>query len=143
MRYRPEPGKVLNASYRNVKNPNNTSTKNYNVEQYKISGQWPLGYGWSGLASYDYDTIESVVLESMGGLEYDAGCWSTQIMFHRLRLADSDKPNSTLFIQLELGGLGSLGTGDKGSLFDKMDRNVPGSIFSHNLPDENRENNFK
>ena len=143
MRYRPGPGKVLNASYRNVKNPNNTSTKNYNVEQYKISGQWPLGYGWSGLASYDYDTIESVVLESMGGLEYDAGCWSTQIMFHRLRLADSDKPNSTLFIQLELGGLGSLGTGDQDSLFDKMNRNVPGSMFSHNLPDENRENNFK
>jgi len=143
MRYRPEPGKVLNASYRNVKNPNSASTKNYNVEQYKISGQWPLGYGWSGLASYDYDTIESVVLESMGGLEYDAGCWSTQIMFHRLRLADSDKPNSTLFIQLELGGLGSLGTGDQDNLFDKMDRNVPGSMFSHNLPDENRENNFK
>ena len=79
----------------------------------------------------------------MGGLEYDAGCWSTQIMFHRLRLADSDKPNSTLFIQLELGGLGSLGTGDQDSLFDKMNRNVPGSMFSHNLPDESRENNFK
>jgi LPS-assembly protein len=143
MRYRPEPGKVLNASYRNVKNPNNTSTKNYNVEQYKISGQWPLGRGWSGLASYDYDTIESVVIESMGGVEYDAGCWSTQIMFHRLRLADSDKPNSTLFIQLELGGLGSLGTGDQDSLFDKMNRNVPGSMFTHDLPDESRENNFK
>jgi len=143
IRYRPEPGKVLNASYRNVKNPNNTSTKNYNVEQYKLSGQWPLGYGWSGLASYDYDTIESVAIESMGGLEYDAGCWSTQIMFHRLRLADNDKPNSTLFIQLELGGLGSLGTGDQDSLFDKMDRNVPGSMFSHDLPDEYRENNFQ
>ena len=25
IRYKPEPGKVLNASYRNVKNPNNTS----------------------------------------------------------------------------------------------------------------------
>jgi hypothetical protein len=48
-----------------------------------------------------------------------------------------------LFIQLELGGLGSLGTGDQDSLFDKMNRNVPGSMFSHNLPDENRENNFK
>ena len=25
IRYKPEPGKVLNASYRNVKNPNNTT----------------------------------------------------------------------------------------------------------------------
>jgi len=139
-KYRPEPGKVLNASYRSVKNPNNTE---YNIKQWNFSGQWPLMAGWSGLASYNYDILDSVVIEGMGGLDYDAGCWSTQIMFHRLRLKDEEKPNSTLFIQLELGGLGALGSGSQSDLFEKMNRNVPGSVFSSDLPDQYRENRFK
>ena len=142
-KYRPEPGKVLNASYRSVKNPNNTALKKYNIKQWNFSAQWPLFSGWSGIASYNYDILDSVVIEGMSGLEYDAGCWSTQIMFHRLRLKDEEKPNSTLFIQLELGGLGALGSGSQSDLFEKMNRNVPGSVFSSDLPDQYRENRFK
>jgi LPS-assembly protein len=142
-RYRPEPGKVLNASYRLVRNPNNTNTNDYDVKQYNISGQWPLGRGWSGLGSYNYDVKKSVVIESVAGLEYDAGCWSSQILFHRLRLANTDKPNTTFFVQIELGGLGSLGTGDKSDLFQNIKRNVPGSLFAPDLADKYRKPNLR
>ncbi|MDB2679511.1 LPS assembly protein LptD [Methylophilaceae bacterium] len=138
-RFKPEPGKVLNASYRQVRNP---TSGIYDVKQYLLSGQWPLSSGWSALASYNYDIYEQHDIESMVGAEYDAGCWSAQIMFHRLQLATSETSTDTFFLMLEIGDLGSFGQGDKSSLFEKMNRTVKGSSFASDLPDEYREKNL-
>jgi len=138
-RFRPEPGKVLNASYRMVLNP---SSGKYDVKQYLLSGQWPLSSGWSALASYNYDIYERQDIESMVGAEYDAGCWSAQMMFHRLQLATSETSTDTFFLMLEIGDLGSFGQGDKSSLFKKMNRTVQGSSFASDLPDQYREKNL-
>ena len=138
-RFTPEPGKVLNASYRMVLNP---SSGIYDVKQYLLSGQWPLSSGWSALASYNYDIYERHDIESMVGAEYDAGCWSAQMMFHRLQLATSETSTDTFFLMLEIGDLGSFGQGDKSSLFEKMNRTVQGSSFASDLPDQYREKNL-
>ena len=138
-RYTPQPGKVLNASYRQVRNP---SSGKYNVKQYLLSGQWPLSSGWSALASYNYDIYERQDIESMVGAEYDAGCWSAQMMFHRLQLATSESSTDTFFLMLEIGDLGSFGQGDRASLFETMNRTVTGSSFASDLPDEFREKNL-
>ena len=138
-RFRPEPGKVLNASYRMVLNP---SSGVYDVKQYLLSGQWPLSSGWSALASYNYDIYERHDIESMLGAEYDAGCWSAQFMFHRLQLATDDNSTNTYFLMLEIGDLGSFGQGDKTGLFEKMNRTVKGSSFASDLPDQYREKNL-
>jgi len=138
-RFTPEPGKVLNASYRQVLNP---SSGIYDVKQYLVSGQWPLTSGWSALASYNYDLYKRQDIESMIGAEYDAGCWTAQMMFHRLQLATTEDATDTFFIMLEIGDLGSFGQGDKASLFKKMNRTVQGSSFASDLPDEYREKNF-
>ncbi|MDG1095486.1 MAG: LPS assembly protein LptD, partial [Methylophilaceae bacterium] len=139
-RYKPEPGKVLNASYRMVLNP---SSGEYDVKQYLLSGQWPVSYGWSALASYNYDIYERHDIESMLGAEYDAGCWSAQFMFHRLQLATDQNSTNTYFIMLEIGNLGSFGQGDKAGLFEKMNRTVKGSSFASDLPDQYREKNLE
>ena len=139
-RYKPEPGKVLNASYRMVLNP---SSGKYDVKQYLLSGQWPVSYGWSALASYNYDIYERHDIESMLGAEYDAGCWSAQFMFHRLQLATDQNSTNTYFIMLEIGNLGSFGQGDKAGLFEKMNRTVKGSSFASDLPDQYREKNLE
>jgi LPS-assembly protein len=139
-RFRPEPGKVLNASYRMVLNP---SSGIYNVKQYLVSGQWPLSSGWSALGSFNYDIYERQDIESMVGAEYDAGCWSAQMMFHTLQLATSEESTDTFFIMLEIGDLGSFGQGDRKSLFDKMNRTVQGSSFASDLPDQYREKNLE
>jgi len=138
-RFRPEPGKVLNASYRMVLNP---SSGVYDVKQYLLSGQWPLTSGWSALASYNYDIYERHDIEAMLGAEYDAGCWSAQFMFHRLQLATDENSTNTYFLMLEIGDLGSFGQGDKSSLFEKMNRTVKGSSFASDLPDQYREKNL-
>jgi len=138
-RYKPEPGKVFNASYRQVLNP---SSGIYDVKQYLVSTQWPMTSGWSALASYNYDLYKRQDIESMIGAEYDAGCWTTQMMFHRLKLATNEESTDTFFIMLEIGDLGSFGQGDKASLFEKMNRTVQGSSFASDLPDQYREKNF-
>jgi len=137
--YAPEPGKVLNASYRMVLNPDSNE---YDVKQYLLSGQWPISSGWSALASYNYDIYERHDIEAMMGTEYDAGCWSAQFMFHRLQLATDENSTNTYFLMLEIGNLGSFGQGDKSGLFEKMNRTVQGSSFASDLPDEYREKNF-
>ena len=138
--YKPEPGKVLNATYRMVLNP---SSGEYDVKQYLLSGQWPLSYGWSALGSYNYDIYERHDIESMVGAEYDAGCWTAQFMFHRLQLATERQATNTFFMMLEIGNLGSFGQGERASLFETMNRTVKGSSFASDLPDKYREKNFE
>jgi len=139
-RFSPEPGKVLNASYRQVLNP---SSGIYDVKQYLVSAQWPLTSGWSALASYNYDLYKRQDIESMIGAEYDAGCWTAQMMFHRLQLATTEEATDTFFLMLEIGDLGSFGQGDRSSLFEKMNRTVQGSSFASDLPDQYREKNLE
>ena len=139
-RFTPEPGKVFNASYRQVLNP---SSGVYDVKQYLLSTQWPLSSGWSALASYNYDLYKKQDIESMIGAEYDAGCWSAQMMLHRLQLATSEEATDTFFLMLEIGDLGSFGQGDRNSLFEKMNRTVQGSSFASDLPDQYREKNLE
>ena len=136
--FSPEPGKLIDTSYRLIRSP--TGSEN-DIKQVNIAGQWPIGKGYSTVGRYNYDIKQSGVVEALGGLAYDAGCWSSSILFHRLSLATTEKPNYTLFFQLELGGLGSLGT-SKASLVDVINRNVPGSYSISDLPDKYRQDNF-
>ena len=136
--FSPEPGKLIDASYRLIRSPSGSIN---DLKQINIAGQWPIGNGYSTVGRYNYDIKKSSVVEALGGLSYDAGCWSSSVLLHRLSLATTEKSNYTLFFQLELGGLGSLGT-SKASLADVLNRNVPGSYSSSDLPDKFRQDNF-
>ena len=139
-RYKPRPGKHIDASYRLIGNP---ASNVYDIKQINIAGQWPLGKGWSSVGRYNYDIKSSSIIEGLGGLEFDAGCWSSSIVLHRLSLATTAKPNYTIFFQLELGGFGSLGTGSSGMLEEVLNRNIPGSYTSNQLPENYRFQNLK
>ena len=138
-KYNPNPGKILRIDYRFIEYAasNETRLKNLN-----LSGQWPLGSGYYAVGRYNFDLQNSKVTESLGGLEYDAGCWSSRVMLHRLSLATADEPNYTLWFQLELGGLGSLGTGKARKLDRVLMRNVPGASWANTLDDEIRRANY-
>ena len=139
-RYKPRPGKHIDASYRLIGNP---TSNVYDIKQINIAGQWPLGKGWSSVGRYNYDIKSSSIIEGLGGLEFDAGCWSSSILLHRLSLATTAKPNYTIFFQLELGGFGSLGTGSSGMLEEVLNRNIPGSYTSNQLPENYRFQNLE
>ena len=137
--YTPHPGKLIDASYRLIRNPNNIDN---DIKQINLAGQWPIGSGWYTIGRYNYDIKQSRVIESLGGLEYDGGCWTSRLVLNRLALATTEKPNYTLFMQIELGGLGSLGASNGNNLFDVLNRNVPGASFASNIPNQYRKENL-
>ncbi len=111
-RYQPEIGKVLNAGYRYTRDQ---------LGQIDISGQWPLSGGWHGVGRYNYSTKDRKLIESLGGIEYDGGCWVARVVFHRLATTTT-QATTALFFQLELNGLGRIGANP----LDMLRRSIPG-----------------
>lgn len=111
-RWQPESGKVLNAGYRYTRDQ---------IGQIDVSGQWPLGGGWYGVGRYNHSIKEGRLIESLAGVEYDAGCWVGRIVFHRFATLTS-QVSTSVFLQLELNGLARIGSNP----LDMLKRNVPG-----------------
>ncbi|MGZ8269907.1 MAG: LPS-assembly protein LptD [Methylophilus sp.] len=127
-RYNPEPGKLLNMGYR--------YTKDF-LEQINVSGQWPLGNGWYGVGRYNYSLRDGNAIESVAGLEYDAGCWQMRGVIQRVETATANA-NYALFFQLELGGITSIGANP----LSILQRNIPGYLSSGEIPNFYREQNY-
>lgn len=117
-RYQPELAHVLSASYRY--NRNLTDSIN-DVRQIDLSGQWPLWGGWSGVGRYNYSFADHRIIESVGGLEFNGGCWVSRVILQRIATATGDS-STAFFIQLELNGFSSIGSNP----MDMLKRNIPG-----------------
>ncbi|MCX7897364.1 MAG: LPS-assembly protein LptD [Rhodocyclaceae bacterium] len=111
-RYRPEAGKIINAGYRYARDL---------LGQIDVSAQWPVARGWQGVGRYNYSTKERRVIETIGGLEYNAGCWIGRIVVQRLATV-ANKPTSALFFQLELADFSRIGSNP----LDLLRRSIPG-----------------
>lgn len=123
--YRPEPGKVLNLSYRFTRE---------SLEQIDISSEWPLANKWFGLARWNYSLRENRPIEGLAGVEYDACCWQARAVIQRVSVATDKDPNYAFFFQLELGGITSIGT----SPLSLLKRSIPGYTNTSLIPDETR-----
>lgn len=119
VRYQPELGKVISAGYRYTRNAvDETPT----VDQIDISGQWPLSSRWNAVGRFNYSFLGGdQLLEAIGGLEYNAGCWAVRAVAQRLE-AIAGSPNTTLFLQLELSDFGSIGSNP----INLLRRSIPG-----------------
>ncbi len=125
-RYNPEPGKVLNLSYRYTR----ATETQLNLEQIDLSTEWPLAPRWYGLARWNYSLSENRPIEGLAGAEYDAGCWQARAVMQRVETATANA-NYALYFQLELGGLASIGT----SPMSLLKRSIPGYSSSALIPD--------
>lgn len=120
-RYNPEPGKTLNLSY---------SYRRDSLSQFDVSGQWPLGKGWYGIGRANYSLRENQIIETLAGVEYNAGCWQARSVIQRVSTATAEA-NYALFFQLELGGIASIGANP----LLVIKRNIPGYVSSGKIPD--------
>ncbi len=137
-RYNPEPGKMFNLSYRMV---DNVSSNTDDLKTMNVAGQWPLGNRFYSIGRFNYDLKTSQTIEVLGGVEYDGGCWVARTVFDRLSLPTSPTPNYTLFMQIELNGLGAIGS-DPNKLNYLLYRNVPGVRTVNQIPEVYREANY-
>lgn len=123
LRYYPTPYRVLNAAYRLNRGIS---------EQLDLGWQWPLsdlvgrrnaaaesvwtrtagqGLGpdrWFTVGRMNFSMKEGRLVESLIGLEYDAGCWIGRIVFENNQRSIATA-NTRLLFQLELIGLARVG----------------------------------
>lgn len=149
-RYNPSPGKTLNLSYsyrKVLENQINPTVQQFdlrgnrvngNINQFNISGQWPLGQGWFGVGRVNYSIEDKQFIETLGGLEYNAGCWSTRVVAQRVTTALANA-NTAIFFQLELGGLASIGANP----LAVIQRNVPGYVSSNLIPETTQQSYYE
>jgi len=81
------------------------------------------GGAWYSVGRLAYSTRESRFINTLMGLEYDAGCWIGRVVAERVTIGQSDATVRLMF-QLELVGLSrlSLGANPLRTLKD----NIPG-----------------
>lgn len=125
VRYQPEPAKVLSAAYRFSRDALNVGQ----VEQVDIAGQWPLSKQWYFVGRYNYSIRDKQLLEAIGGLEYNPGCWAARFVVQRLE-AVGGSPNTTFFFQLELNDFASIGSNP----ISLLRRTIPGYGKVNELP---------
>lgn len=114
IRYQKDFAKVVNFGYRFSRDV---------LKDVDISAQWPLGGRWYGVGRITRSLLENRVTEAIAGIEYvsDCGCWLVRAAAHRFA-TDPNRVTNALFIQLELKGLGSIGS----SPVNLLRRSVPG-----------------
>lgn len=124
--YSPGPFRTVSASYLLARGLS---------EQLAVGWQWPVYRGTArpvgasggcggtlyAVGRVNYSLQDSRVTGSIGGLEYDAGCWIGRIVFERQSIA-RNQATTQLSFQLELVGLSRLGSNPLQVLKD----NIPG-----------------
>ncbi|HEY5293232.1 MAG TPA: LPS-assembly protein LptD [Burkholderiales bacterium] len=121
-RFQPETAKALNLGYRFTRD---------SLNQVDVSAQWPLGGGWSGVGRYNYSLRDNRLVESLGGFEYNAGCWIGRVVVQRFAAATGNF-TSAVFVQLELNGFSRIGSNP----LETLKRNIPGySRLNQTRPD--------
>jgi len=124
LRWQPRPASVLNFSYRYE----TSALAGSFIDQFRVSGQWPLSKRWYGVGALDYSIADHGWVESVAGFEYKADCWVGRFVLSRYAIAlpnsESFTSNYTTawFFQIELNGLTSVGT----SPLDQLQRSITG-----------------
>jgi LPS-assembly protein len=123
VRWQPGPGRVLNASYRYIREQVDPTGNTSQLKQVDFSGQWPFLDGWSAIGRWNYSLVDGKTLEGVAGLEYNGGCWAFRIVGQRLTTT-TQLASKSVFVQFELNGLARLGTNP----IDVLKRSVPGYL---------------
>lgn len=89
-------------------------------EQVSLGGQWPLTRQLYAMGRFDYSLQEKRSTQSIVGVEYKGDCcWTARVVVQRYAVSKTDV-NNAVFFQLELAGLGSLGSDPMKLLRDRV-----------------------
>ncbi|VAW78747.1 LPS-assembly protein LptD @ Organic solvent tolerance protein precursor [hydrothermal vent metagenome] len=108
IQYRPGYRKIINLSYRFLKDSQN---------QIDASVLWPLSPNWHVVGRWYYDINDSQKLETLAGIEYDNCCWGIRFLTRdfidsgsRANNIDSRANNRIYMAQFVLKGLATFGS---------------------------------
>ncbi len=113
LQYRRGPRQLINLGYRFRDNIQ---------EQADISFLWPLSRTWHAVGRWYIDLDSNETIEALAGLAYESCCWGMQLLGRSYINKDGVDRTTAIFLQLELKGLGKLGT----SVDDALERGILG-----------------
>jgi LPS-assembly protein len=102
LQYRRAGNQVLNLSYRYDRG---------SVEQADVSGAWPLGKRWDGYARAVYSLRDTKTIDNFVGLRFHGSCWGLRAVVRRALSSRTGERDTGWYLQFELNGLSSVGTG--------------------------------
>ena len=107
VRWQPRPMSVVGLYYRyNWAEEQNSDDY---IDQIDLSVQWPLTDRLYALARQNYSLYDKKFIESLVGFEYQSDCWTLRAVAQRYT-RDEQNEQTTFFLQLELTGLGAVGS---------------------------------
>lgn len=138
LRWSPQRATTVSLAYRYQRDPSpNAFYAVPGQNQVSLAFQWPFTHRWSGVGRIDYSLSErrnnivgatsdtsqsSRITQAIAGVEYKGDCcWIGRVVFQRYAVSAA-QTNTALFFQLELSGLGALGTDP----LRLLSRSVPG-----------------
>lgn len=89
-------------------------------EQTDLLMSVPVRHNWRVAGRWTYSLEDQRSLEAMGGFEYRSCCWATQVAWRRFLSSADGQFNSSIYLQLELNGLGRIGE----ALDSLLDRDI-------------------
>ncbi len=101
LQYRRGPRELVNMSYRQQSGL---------LEQTDLSFLWPLSPSWHLVGRWYYSLKSSETIETLAGVGYESCCWGLQLLGRSYINNTQEDRNNAVFLQLELKGLGKLGT---------------------------------
>jgi LPS-assembly protein len=146
LQYKPAPTSVINLAYR---------YERYTFDQVEVSGAWPIRRNWNVFArevyslsdhEYNLEAAEGVAptglvtaplvgfLERFAGFEYRACCWRVRLGVRRYVSNHNGTQDTGAWLQLELGGLASVGSASDASLGQEIRGYVPPEAMTNRNP---------
>lgn len=117
-RYHPDDRHLFNAGYRFLRDQ---------LTQTDLSFLWHLTPRWQLLGRWNYSQRDHRTLESLGGFQYESCCWIFRAI-HRRYVSDiSGDSKRSLYLQMELKGLGNIGK----SIDEVLERGILGYRPGH------------
>ena len=133
LRWQPKPFSLVGLYYRYNYSSETALNEYYddNIKQVDLAVQWPITDRFYGLLRYNYSLKQDKAIEMMAGVEYLHDCWTLRFATQRYTTA-SNSEESNFFLQLELNGLGSIGS----SPLSELKRNIKGYQSTTQVPDK-------
>ena len=100
------------------------------VEQADASAAWPVGKRWELYARSVYSLRDRTSIENFAGFHFRGNCWGSCGSWRALGQQPHRRARHRLYLQLELNGLSSVGTG--------ADAFLQGSIQGYSAASSNR-----
>jgi LPS-assembly protein len=102
LQYRPASNQVINVGYRFDRG---------SVEQTDVSAAWPIGRRWELYARSVYSLQDHSFLDNFAGVRYRSDCWGLRAVMRRALTTRTGQRDTGIYLQFELTGLSSVGTG--------------------------------